>query len=44
MAEQPRKIKPTGEPNRGKSLRIKGKRDASKPILKKILGLVALLG
>ena len=44
MAEQPRKIKPTGEPNRGKSLRIKGKRDASKPILKKNHGASSSAG
>ena len=34
MAEQPRKIKANGEPNRGKPVRIKGKRAVSKPNLK----------
>ena len=44
MAEQPRKIKPTGESNRGKPLRIKGSRDASKPILKKNPGVSSSAG
>ena len=44
MAEQPRKIKPTGESNRGKPLRIKGSRDASKPILKKNPGASSSAG
>ncbi len=34
MAEQPRKIKANGEPNRGKPVRIKGKRVLSTPNLK----------
>lgn len=44
MTQQPRKFKATGEPNRGKPIKFKGKRDESKPLIKKKSGVSGSAG